>query len=588
MRLLRVRALLCAALLSLASGTTSAPAPVSLQPTQYWDGNDGPWSTFAITIGTPSQSLRLLPATGQSALWPVLPEGCLNDNRSETACSDARGKVYLRNQSTTWVEQGIYALSTLFVEHQLGIASDARAVYGFDTVGLGWPTYGLPSLDNQVVGGIADKSIYEGVFPLSPRPVNFTDLNDPKPTVMQTLVNQSIIPSTSWSYTAGSYYRSPKVFGSLTLGGKDTSRYVDNNISIPFGPDISRDLLCAVQSVTTNVSSTPLMSSANFWFIDSLVASMWFPEDVCTAFEDAFGIQWDDENSIYLINDTQHATLLDQKAAVTMRIGANTTTSETVDIVLPYESLAMNASWPVYPNATRYFPLQRAVNDSQYTLGRAFLQNAYVIADYDHQNFSVHQALFPDSSATQNIVPIQSVTVTKQESGLSNGAIAGIAVGAVAVVAILALIFWLAYRRKKQRQEKEATAATEAAEAEAAEKTQNEMDSGRDGRPGDAGVGNKTELEADNARHEMQGSETVNAELYGAESRKYAEMDAQYTPVFEMPANEEVQLPELATPDNADTPRSRGQTSHAELEAPHETRVAAVRDAEQQMLAEKR
>ncbi|EKG09750.1 Peptidase aspartic catalytic [Macrophomina phaseolina MS6] len=315
---------------------------------------------------------------------------------------------------------------------------------------------------------------------------------------------------------------------------------------------------------------------------------MWFPEDVCTAFEDAFGIQWDDENSIYLINDTQHATLLDQKAAVTMRIGANTTTSETVDIVLPYESLAMNASWPVYPNATRYFPLQRAVNDSQYTLGRAFLQNAYVIADYDHQNFSVHQALFPDSSATQNIVPIQSVTVTKQESGLSNGAIAGIAVGAVAVVAILALIFWLAYRRKKQRQEKEATAATEAAEAEAAEKTQNEMDSGRDGRPGDAGVGNKTELEADNARHEMQGSETVNAELYGAESRKYAEMDAQYTPVFEMPANEEVQLPELATPDNADTPRSRGQTSHAELEARHETRVAAIRDAEQQMLAEKR
>lgn len=591
MSLLLERVLFCTALLSFAglgrAASSNTPAPISLQTSQFWDGNDGPWSTFAISIGTPAQSLRLLPATGQSAVWPILPEGCWNDNRTETECADARGKVFLTNQSTSWVEQGIYGLSTLFVEHQLGVASDARAHYGFDTVNLGWPSYGLPSLDNQVVGGIADKSIYEGTLPLSPRPVNFTDLNNPHPTVLQTLVNQSLIPSTSWSYTAGSYNRVPKVFGSLTLGGKDTSRYVPNDVSIPFGPDISRDLLCAVQSVTTNISSSPLMSTANFWFIDSLVASMWFPEDVCTAFEEAFGIEWDDEYSIYLINDTQHSTLLEQQTAVTMRIGANTTTTETVDIVLPYESLALNASWPVYPNATRYFPLKRAVNDSQYTLGRAFLQNAYVIADYDHQNFSVHQALFPESTNTQNIVPIQEVSISTQSSSLSSGAIAGIAVGAAAVVAILALIFWLAYRRKKQRQEKAAAVEAETAEAEAAAaeaKAQTEMDAGRDGRPGDAGVGNKTELEADHARHEMQGSETVKAELYGVEARKYAEMEGQPTPVFEMPANEDVMLPELETPDE----RSRAQTPRAELEAPHETRVSAMREVEQQRLAEQR
>ncbi|GME28578.1 acid protease [Neofusicoccum parvum] len=590
------RALLCSALLSFAAlsaaaSATSTPEPISLQPTQFWDGNDGPWSTFSFSIGTPAQIVRLLPATGQSAVWPILPEGCLNDDRDQTTCQDSRGKVFLLNQSSTWVEEGIYSLSTLWVEHQLGVGSDARGHYGFDTVGLGWPNAGLPSLDGQVVGGIADKSIYEGVFPLSPRPVNFTDLNNPHATVLQSLVNKSMIPSTSWSYTAGSYNHVPKVYGSLTLGGKDTSRYEPNNVSIPFGPDISRDLLCAVQSVTTNISSTALLSTPNFWFIDSLVASMWFPEDACAAFEEAFGIQWDDEYSIYLINDTQHETLMDQNAAITFRIGANTSTSETVDIVVPYESFALNASWPVYPNETRYFPLKRAVNDTQYTLGRAFLQNAYVIANYDHQNFSVHQALLPESSNTQNIVPIQDVTITQQDGGnsLGTGAIAGIAIGAAAVVAILALVYWLMYRRKKQRQEKAAAeeAAAVAAAAEEA-KAETEMDAGSDGHVlGGTGVGNKTELEAGNTRHEMQGSETVKAELYGQEARKYAEMEAGVTPVFEMPANEDVVLPELETPDNG-TPRSRGQTPHAELEAPHESRVAVMREMEQQRLASKR
>ncbi|KAB2568979.1 putative peptidase aspartic protein [Lasiodiplodia theobromae] len=588
-RLLLVTALLCAA------DAADTPEPISLQPTQFWDGNDGPWSTFAFTIGTPAQSLHLLPATGQSALWPVLPEGCLNDDRATNVCQDDRGGVFLINQSSTWVEEGIYSLSTLWVEQQLGVGEDARGHYGFDTVGLGWPSFGMPSLDSQVVGGIADKTIYEGVFPLSARPVNFTDLNNPHATVLQTLVNKSMIPSSSWSYTAGSYNRVPKIYGSLTLGGKDTNRYEDNDISIPFGSDISRDLLCAVQSVTTNVSSSPLLSTPNYWYIDSLVASMWFPEDACTAFEEAFGIEWDDEYSIYLINDTQHETLLEQKAAITITIGANTSTSDTVDIVLPYESMALNASWPVYPNATRYFPLKRAVNDTMYTLGRAFLQNAYVITNYETQTFSVHQALFPDSSA-QNIVPIEGVNSKKDDgSSLSAGAIAGIAVGCAAVVAILALIFWLAYRRKKQKQEKAAydaaaaaAAAAEAPPAPKEERPENEMDAGADGHvPGGTGVGNKTELEGEGARHEMQGSDTSKvAELYGLEARKLAEMEAQATPVYEMAANEEVLLPELETPNQGATPRA--QTPHAELEAPHESRVAVMRERERQQEAGER
>ena len=78
-----------------------------------------------------------------------------------------------------------------------------------------------------------------------------------------------------------------------------------------------------------------------------------------------------------------------------------------VDIVMGYRSFDLTAEYPIVNNATRYFPLKQAQNDSQYTLGRTFLQDAYVIADYDRSNFSVSQAVFHNGSNTQQIVAIR-------------------------------------------------------------------------------------------------------------------------------------------------------------------------------------
>jgi hypothetical protein len=38
----------------------------------------------------------------------------------------------------------------------------------------------------------------------------------------------------------------------------------------------------------------------------------------------------------------------------------------------------LQAHWSIYPSTTNYFPLRRAANDTQYTLGKKFLQEAYV------------------------------------------------------------------------------------------------------------------------------------------------------------------------------------------------------------------
>jgi hypothetical protein len=63
---------------------------------------------------------------------------------------------------------------------------------------------------------------------------------------------------------------------------------------------------------------------------------------------------------------------------VKFQLGVTPKGGPSVDIVLPYAAFDLEASYPLVRHPTRYFPLKRAANDSQYTLGRAFLQEAYV------------------------------------------------------------------------------------------------------------------------------------------------------------------------------------------------------------------
>ena len=60
----------------------------------------------------------------------------------------------------------------------------------------------------------------------------------------------------------------------------------------------------------------------------------------------------------------------------TFQIGDNTEGGPTAEIVLPYSSFDLVMIPPAVSTETRYFPLLRAANDTQYTLGRTFLQEA--------------------------------------------------------------------------------------------------------------------------------------------------------------------------------------------------------------------
>ena len=382
-------------------------------------------------VGTPAQNLRLLPSTSGNAIWLVLPQGCTVGDPSN--CGDLRGTLFLPNLSSTWINIGLYGL-VLTEEASLGYSGNAN--FGYDNVTLGWLGDGLPTLNRQVIEGFVTKDFSIGSFGLCPHAVNISSLNDPKPSFLGALAQQNLTPSTSWAYTAGAHHRQPTAFGSLTLGGYDAIRFNWNDVTFPLGPDTSRDLIVPIQSITFNAAAgSPLLSDVIYAYIDSLVSHIWLPLEVCKAFERAFGLIYNETAELYVVNDTLHDRLLSQNPNVTFTLGfPGSTKNNTVDIVMHYGSFDLMADYPAVNNTIRYFPLKHAQNDSQYTLGRAFLQDAYVIADYDRSNFSVSQAVFPNGSNIQQIVAIHrpgDTSTSTYRKLLSTGAIAGIAVAAI-------------------------------------------------------------------------------------------------------------------------------------------------------------
>ena len=188
----------------------------------------------------------------------------------------------------------------------------------------------------------------------------------------------------SWSIpvrraTANTCIGLKKVDGTLTLGGYDASRLTPNNVDFTLASDISRDLVVGIQSIRfsdTETDNEELLKDGVFAFIDSTVPHIWLPLSSCRAFEKAFGIKYDDATDLYLVSDALHNRLVSQNASVTFVLGNDVAGGKTVEITLPYLSFDLQADYKFLNQSSRYFPLRRADNDTQYTLGRTFLQES--------------------------------------------------------------------------------------------------------------------------------------------------------------------------------------------------------------------
>lgn len=453
-----------------ATHNTNKIKPFSVPPSQAWDGDDGAWSTFTIAVGTPPQSFRVLPATNGDEIWVPVPSGCTDASvqNPPSNCGDLRGaNVFQKNPSqgfntdasSSWQTEGNYSL---MMEDYLGINSDGE--YGLDTVALG-DSPNILSLPQQIIAGIATSEFWLGSLGLGPRSRNFS--TSPVPSLMTSLVSKNLIPSLSYGYTAGAKYNtSSAAFGSLTLGGYDKARHILNDVT--FDLDANDLLTVGLQTITaTNTlnGTVSIISPPGIYsIINSGIPDIWLPKDACDIVEESFGLHYEDTTGRYLIDDTTRKTMDTLNPTVTFNLGpladiydnqTKTPQGASVAISLPYAAFVLQASYPLYPNATNYFPIRRAANETQYTIGRAFLAEAYITVDYDRSKFHVSQAI-SSSSGAQDLIAISSTSPltdspTHAPKTLTHGSIIALTITLAALLSLLCALTYIYIRRRRRR-----------------------------------------------------------------------------------------------------------------------------------------
>lgn len=258
----------------------------------------------------------------------------------------------------------------------------------------------------------------------------------------------------------------------MTLGGYDSNRLVAHNTTFNLNPSQNPAAYINYMSVfstgTSNNWTTPvqLISTTDrvTAIIDSSTPYIWLPQSVCDEFAQTLGLTYNSTLDLYGFdgNASQHDVLKNSQLEFTVTLSDTGSSTGLVNITLPYAAFDLQLTFPAIPNTTYgssnsekyYFPIKRASNQAQYTIGRAFLQEAYLITDYERNTYSIHQAVHTSDplgntsivnispSKDSNFTPFPSTNQSKTK--LSTGAIVGIVIGVIVILALACsgFYFW--------------------------------------------------------------------------------------------------------------------------------------------------
>jgi len=206
-----------------------SPAAFPVQPSRQFQGNDGSWSTFLISAGSPAQQFSALVSTSSLGTWLVGPAACSSSSDPTVAqhsdCFTSRGskanKGWQSADSKTYKALGTYVLelnndlplATTFGSSPVGVnytgaVYNSNATLGQDTVALlSNDNTGSPiTANNSLIYGVVDQSFWLSTFGIGHGTTQLGQDTSKFASLLDIYANQSAIPSRTWGYTAGAFY----------------------------------------------------------------------------------------------------------------------------------------------------------------------------------------------------------------------------------------------------------------------------------------------------------------------------------------------------------------------------------------------
>ncbi|KAH6670638.1 aspartic-type endopeptidase-like protein [Halenospora varia] len=388
---------------------TSATNPYVAKWSTKSYGPDGPWQAVSVQLGSPAQSIDLLP--GGSWMSIILaPTVCASPD-----CPSAAAGFYDSTKSKTPVQISSTATytNTSFVESgddYPNLLGDAKWI--FDTLSInvvdgvsGAPfKVDVPNFDALVVSKavitLPDSTTYVpqiGTLALGAPNTNQSWTNGGTlwngTEVAGYLNEQARIPSNSVGLHVGSVALG--IAGSLTYGGYDGSRVLGPVSSQPYGINhLPIDLLdigigvAEGQSPFSYSSKSGILAQGNSSVglfqtvsVQPTAPYLYLPKSTCDAITQDLPVTYQPNLGLYFWNtlDPRYQAIVSSSAFLSFTFRLNSSISQNFTINVPFRLLNLTLTTPLVTTPTQYLPCKPYQMDGAgYTLGRSFLQAAFL------------------------------------------------------------------------------------------------------------------------------------------------------------------------------------------------------------------
>ncbi|PQE05636.1 Peptidase aspartic protein [Rutstroemia sp. NJR-2017a BBW] len=413
-------------------------------------GPDGPWQAISVNLGTPSQSIDLLPG----GVWTanILGKSVCNN---EDDCLASNAGLFDTSRSTSYKQinnSGVISDTTFASQAGALPMLDGSAHTGLDTLSIpidGSENETINNFELLVIESahqsLANGSKYipeVGTLALGSPGSNqsFSDTNLTGQYLSSALYSQGKIPSNSFGLHIGS--AALKIPGSLVLGGYDESRVLEPIITQPSSNgtfplslvDLSIVISEGYSPFSFNGTKSGLLfnkgtaAASNDVLpvnIDPSVPYLYLPSSTCDILASYLPITYEPSLRLYLWNTTSPLYKPITTSPSFLSFNLSTSTVDSANIQVPFSLLTLNLTGPLSNTSepTPYFPCQPSTLPSfstpVWTLGRAFLQAAFFGVNWSANSSSSDPPFFLAQAPGPSLPTQKIISLSPSTSSLS-------------------------------------------------------------------------------------------------------------------------------------------------------------------------